>query len=188
MLAPVIMSKLPQEIKLILTRKFGKDIWAIDKLLTSLREEVEAREKVVLTDNDGLETFETLLNSGGQINNKKGKTFSCVYCEKPSHKSYQYSKITKPIDRKNFLLKQNRCFQCLRSGHQAKICTSKNYCYHCKGKHHSSICKAFKKRKEDSEETHDETTSNFAGNSSTVLLQTAKAKIQNVQKSHTETL
>ena len=63
MLAPVIMSKLPQEIKLILTRKFGKDIWAIDKLLTSLREEVEAREKVVLTDNDGLETFETLLTS-----------------------------------------------------------------------------------------------------------------------------
>ncbi|XP_066923466.1 uncharacterized protein [Clytia hemisphaerica] len=33
MLAPVIMSKLPQEIKLLLTRKFGKDVWAIDKLL-----------------------------------------------------------------------------------------------------------------------------------------------------------
>jgi len=46
MLAPVIMSKLPQEIKLTLTRKFGKDICEIDKLLNSLRDEVEAREKV----------------------------------------------------------------------------------------------------------------------------------------------
>lgn len=63
MLAPVIMSKLPQEIKLTLTRNFGKNIWAIDKLLDSLREEVEAREKVLLTDNDGVvENFENQIN------------------------------------------------------------------------------------------------------------------------------
>ena len=51
MLIPVIMTKLPQEIKLIITRQFGKDIWDIDLILNAFKNELEIREKLLFTDN-----------------------------------------------------------------------------------------------------------------------------------------
>ena len=127
MLAPVIMSKLPQEIKLILTRKFGKEIWAIDKLLYSLREEVEAREKVILTENEGNETYENFhVNAKCKKENNQRNSFPCVYCEKFNHKSHECVKISKPELRRNFLSKDNRCFKCLKQGHQAMSSVSGN--------------------------------------------------------------
>jgi len=122
MLAPVIISKLPQEIKLLLTRKFGKDVWAIDKLLQALQQEVEAREKVLLTENEGVES--------------SFRAFPCVYCGNAKHKTFQCSKISKPESRKEFLSKQKRCFKCLKPGHQTKTCMSRKGCYHCHGNHH----------------------------------------------------
>ncbi|XP_066921184.1 uncharacterized protein [Clytia hemisphaerica] len=181
MLAPVIMSKLPQEIKLLLTRKFGKDVWAIDKLLEALQQEVEAREKVLLTENEGVENYENLMSTGRPTDSKRRqpfRTFPCVYCGNASHKAYQCSKISKPESRKDFLIKQKRCFKCLKIGHDSKSCRSMRSCYHCRKNHHSSICKTFKKE----EDTPEDTQSNLASSSCTVLLQTAKAKIENVEK------
>ncbi|XP_066915771.1 uncharacterized protein [Clytia hemisphaerica] len=107
------MSKLPQEIKLLLTRKFGKDVWAIDKLLEALQQEVEAREKVLLTENEGVENYENLMSTGRPTDSNRRqpfRTFPCVYCGNASHKAYQCSKISKPESRKDFLIKQKRCF------------------------------------------------------------------------------
>ena len=178
MLAPVIMSKLPQEIKLILTRKFGKEIWAIDKLLYSLREEVEAREKVTLTENEGNETYENFhVNAKCRKESNQRNSFPCVYCEKFNHKSHECVKISKPELRRNFLSKENRCFKCLKQGHQAKTCRSRSMCYSCGGKHHSSICETFQKEKD--KENREQSVNNFAGNFSSVLLQTACADIVN---------
>ena len=188
MLAPVIMSKLPQEIKLLLTRKFGKDVWAIDKLLETLQQEVEAREKVLLTENEGVENYENLLSSSRSTSDSSKrrsqpfKSFPCVYCGNKKHKSFQCSKVTKPESRLEFLSKEKRCFKCLKQGHQAKDCSSRRTCYHCERNHHSSVCKAFKKNSQKDNSAED-TQSNLAGSSNTVLLQTAKAKIENTEKS-----
>ena len=43
-------------------------------------------------------------------------------------------------DRKEFLVKSGRCFQCLKKGHLSKDCRSKANCQNCRGRHHTSIC------------------------------------------------
>ena len=47
LLLPILMSRLPQEFKLILTRNVPKDKWSLDSLLLAFKEELEAREKCV---------------------------------------------------------------------------------------------------------------------------------------------
>ncbi|KAK3708351.1 hypothetical protein QZH41_004258 [Actinostola sp. cb2023] len=44
LLIPIIMSKLPSEIRLIITRKTKKPVWELDEILDLLQFEVEARE------------------------------------------------------------------------------------------------------------------------------------------------
>ena len=44
---PILMSRLSQEFKLILTRNVPKDKWSLDSLLLAFKEELEAREKCV---------------------------------------------------------------------------------------------------------------------------------------------
>ena len=47
LLLPILMSRLLQEFKLILTRNVPKDKWSLDSLLLAFKEELEAREKCV---------------------------------------------------------------------------------------------------------------------------------------------
>ena len=44
LLIPVIMSKLPSEIRLLVARKATNDVWQIDDLLKTIKSEIEARE------------------------------------------------------------------------------------------------------------------------------------------------
>ena len=43
------MSKITQELKLLITRQFGKDVWNINNILKSLKDEIETCEKLNLT-------------------------------------------------------------------------------------------------------------------------------------------
>ena len=54
MLVPVLFSKIPEELKLIISRKFGKDVWDIQSVLESLKLEVEAREKIYTQDSNSV--------------------------------------------------------------------------------------------------------------------------------------
>ena len=47
LLLPILMSRLPQEFKLILTRNVPKEKWSLDSLLLAFKEELEARENCV---------------------------------------------------------------------------------------------------------------------------------------------
>ena len=44
LLIPVIMTKLPQDLRLRVARETDKEVWEIDELMSQLRKEVEARE------------------------------------------------------------------------------------------------------------------------------------------------
>ena len=48
LLIPIMLSKLPDELRLIISRKFPKDVWNIDLLLQEFSVELGARERVVL--------------------------------------------------------------------------------------------------------------------------------------------
>ena len=43
--ASVLISKIPPELKLIVTRKMGDDDWDLNALMTTLEEELQARER-----------------------------------------------------------------------------------------------------------------------------------------------
>ena len=46
LLVPVVMEKIPSELRLIISRKFGsKETWDLDVLLNALKSELEARER-----------------------------------------------------------------------------------------------------------------------------------------------
>ena len=187
MLIPVLMSKIPDELKLILSRE--RD-WTLKNILEKMKLEIEAREKVKLRGDDASANFFTATN--------QNKRFECVYCGKTNHKSFQCRMITKPTSRKEVLMKQKRCFLCLKQGHSVRDCRSKMSCYTCNKKHHSSICFGKAKNSHLSDKTEEEnlktkqeetlepqqrgrepleTQNSYASAGSTVLLQTAKAKV-----------
>ena len=56
MLVPVLMSKLPEEMKLIISREFNsEEIWDIAKILEKFKAEIQAREKVCFVVNGNTE-------------------------------------------------------------------------------------------------------------------------------------
>eukprot|EP00794_Sanderia_malayensis_P019642 gene19641-biopygen13912 len=68
------------------------------------------------------------------------RTAECVYCNETNHKSFECTKVFGVTERKALLQSQKRCFNCTRVNHSARECRNKNLCFHCKNKHHSSIC------------------------------------------------
>ena len=48
LLVPVLLNKIPEEIRLIIGRKVKDDTWDLDTLITNLKEEINASEKCTL--------------------------------------------------------------------------------------------------------------------------------------------
>ena len=172
MLTPVLLSKLPDDFKLIISRQFGKTAWDIQKVLEFYNTELEAREKVNFENEQNAEKPFTgsALFSGSTSRAKKpnrsgndsfGKraddkspqsNVKCVFCGR-SHLSRLCEMVTKNDVRKNILSKERRCFKCFKVGHNAFNCKSNIKCFKCDGKHHTAVCTF------DSGKTHKETES-----------------------------
>ena len=144
LLIPVIMTKLPQELRLRFARETDKEVWEIDELMGVLRKEVEAREATELIKLSQVKapggfrgpvpptpTAATLLTSGSPVR--------CVYCHE-AHYSASCTKVCTPSERKAVLIRSGRCFNCLRANHKLRECESSKTCRHCNRKHHQSIC------------------------------------------------
>ena len=68
------------------------------------------------------------------------QTRACVYCDDPTHRSFECHRVTSFDERKNILAKKKLCFNCTGPKHRAIECNSKDSCRHCAKKHHTSIC------------------------------------------------
>ena len=142
LLSSVLLNKLPQELRLILSRGVGDDEWKLDRLMELLEEEVQARERATASSQAtsrrpvrGPPTAATLLTGGSET----VQTPTCYYCQQ-SHLASNCGVVKTPDERKRVLREKGRCFNCLRRGHVARQCRSKSKCTHCRGRHHSSIC------------------------------------------------
>ena len=105
--------------------------------------ELEARERAVLHDKSqssaegqAFPKFQIGTTTSALFTKHSGPTY--MYC-KQSHPSYSCKMVTNHAARKDILIKQGRCFVCLRKDHLSKNCPSKHECFKCKGKHHISI-------------------------------------------------
>lgn len=144
LLSSIIMSKLPQELRLIISREIKDQEWQLDTIMHVLENELEARERSVLHDESQLSAegqafpnFKMRTTTSALFTKHSGPT--CTYC-KQSHPSNSCKMVTNPAARKDILIKQGRCFVFLRKDHLSKNCPSKHECFKCKGKHHISIC------------------------------------------------
>ncbi|XP_068697018.1 uncharacterized protein [Montipora foliosa] len=164
LLIPIIMSKLPNEIRLEIARKSSNEVWKIDELLDTVKGEVEAREA-----SEAVKTREVPLrkppNPGG-------------------HYSASCTKVQQTKERRDILQRNNRYFICLKTGHDAKNCFKTKRCRHCDGKHYQSICVRIDKLTEQhrTPNEHATVTTTITAKTTTkgtVLLQTASCMAVN---------
>ena len=149
LLSSILMIKLPQEFRLVITREMGNDDWQLDQLLAIFKRELEARERAGAPPVNGNQS----LPPKPPNKNKRdpGTTFSlfngnangptCTYC-KGKHPSKDCKTVIDVLARKDLLKKYGRCFVCLRKDHISRNCPSKSKCHKCNGKHHESICQS----------------------------------------------
>ena len=109
MLVPVILSKLPQEFKLTISRSIGKNRWDVDVLLKRFQQELEIREKIEVTENNDF-TNSLYTNSEFQKNGAAKGPYPCVYCGRANHKSYECKTVSKLTSRKDILFRRNDVF------------------------------------------------------------------------------
>ena len=139
------MSKLPNEIRLEIARKSTDEVWKIDELLDTIKGEVEARKasEAVKTQevdvrkppNPGSNSSRSIPTANALVTTEgKEFQFRCVYCN-GEHYSASCTKVRQMKD----LQRNNRCFICLKTGHEAKNCFKTKRCRHCNGTHHQSI-------------------------------------------------
>ena len=145
LLIPIFMEKLPEELRLIVSREH-KDNWELTSVIKAVRNEVEARERCGMNTsvekksplkksfNPGNESTASALLSGnrGELN--------CLFC-KGNHRASECQVVTNIDERREILKKQGRCFNCLRRvGHLARNCDTKIQCFKCSGRHHLAVC------------------------------------------------
>ena len=172
LLIPIVLEKLPNVIRLQISRKLGKDNWNIDEFIKAINSEITARENYEFLKHDEHEENDRkkyepkhALTSG--INKKK-----CCFCKSEEHYSDKCEIIADVQARRDILKKERYCFNCLKPGHAKKDCRIKIKCYKCKslGSHHTALCE-FK-----------DSATNLVTQDTTILLQTADAKIINKKK------
>jgi len=108
LLSPVILSKLPQELRLIVSREVKEGRWHLDELMRLVDVEIKARERASNTSNSGanggrhskgpgksLPTNATLLTSESSVP-------KCSYCRQ-QHSSVSCRTVTDPTERKQIL-------------------------------------------------------------------------------------
>ena len=115
LLSSVLMTKLPSELRLMASRKFGdSDSWNFDELLKLIEAEVQARERSSAHSSQSehrpkdLPTGATLFTDTWSL--------QCCFCQ-GEHPSQNCQAITGVDSRREVLRKTGRCYICLRKGH-----------------------------------------------------------------------
>ena len=148
-LIPVIMSRLPAEVRLNVARLSTKDVWEINELLKVIQAEVEAREMsdtMKIQEKKGTQTTPTPRRgfSPGTANtllarSGDGSGIRCAFCDGEHHSS-AFEEVKEIQKRKNILRRDKRCL-CFSVGHRAKQCTRNEMCRVCdRTDHHQSVC------------------------------------------------
>ena len=69
----------------------------------------------------------------------------CVYCDDKHRRSHECKKVVTCRAETKVASQKILCFNCTDARHHAAQCQSQFTCFHCKKKHHSSICETIEK-------------------------------------------
>ena len=194
-LIPIIMAKLPADVRLQVARITNKDVWNIVELLQIIKREVEAREisdAVKTNERRSTEASQRGLNLGTASSlitrdRGSGKKKNCVFSGE-DHYSASCEGVSEISGCKDILKRDRRCFVCLSKGHRAAQCRSTKRCRKCNKRHYQAICESSPPTPEMKQppQTRENTNVNNAltstpRNKKLVLLQTARTFAQCVR-------
>ena len=189
LLISIIFDRIPEELRIIISRQFKDNNWDLDSLIRIFKEELFARERC-----SALSSEKGFHSNDRSFDEKPYTLFVdtvkvCVYCGNKDHNSTRCSKISDVNLRKQHFKKTGRCFVCLSKGHVSRDCKVNYSCVKCKQRHNVSICsqrsRDYEKnlnlnRKTPGDENY--STMHVNSNNKSILLQTATAKVLNTQE------
>ena len=152
LLAPIILERLPHQLKLIISQNLKSEIWDLDKILLLINEELRARVNCIIPNNNfnsisndekqggknNLSYFESP-TSGSALYSNQTHQNKCVFY-RGNHWSDKCKVISEPEARKEYLRKGNRCFLCLNQSYISRNYSKTKTCHYCKSLHNSAIC------------------------------------------------
>ena len=145
LLVPIILNKLPADVKKNLARQHGSDQWTIDELQGALLNEIRILEmgshhllKGQSSSPQFTASFHTNSTRKSPSDPQTPKKLACVYCKGP-HGSGTCEVIKDHQKRLEIIKREKLCFNCL-GRHIVPNCKSKYRCRKCGRKHHTSIC------------------------------------------------
>ena len=148
LLVPIILGKLPVEIKRNVARDHPAFEWSIDELREAILKEIRVFEAGVhitphpITDPPSMTaTFYAGAPPPHHKINRGSRDRACVYC-KGTYSTTNCTVITDHHKRLDYIKKEGLCFNCLAK-HRVAQCTSRNRCKQCSRKHHTSVCEAY---------------------------------------------
>ena len=125
------MERLPNTIKLQISRKLGKENWNMEQFLLVIHEETSARENFEYLKQNDFDKKE--------LNNQF--TTSSLHAQHEDHYSDPCEIVTDVNSRRETLSQGKSCFSCLKPGYIKKKCKVKVKCYRCRaeGSHHTAL-------------------------------------------------
>ena len=151
LLCPVILSRLPPDLRLEWARESENHEGDLEWLLEFLQNEISRRERsqsVIKQESHSAVSGNEIKGGPRQATTAALPSLSsvpessCTLCSRRGHtvnKCYDLTKV--PVSERKAVLKtHNLCFRCLSNskGHNFRRCTVK--CFSCKGNHHALLC------------------------------------------------
>ena len=144
LLFPILKEKIPDDLLMIISRKFGENVWTLEEILNYFDDELQAKESCVIfskSEKSASGNQASGISTAGSLHMQLSGTREsfvpkCVYCLN-KHPPSQCDKVTDVKARINVLKRFSKCFLCLKVGHVANRCTSSYICRKCDGKHHN---------------------------------------------------
>ena len=132
---------LPDDLLVIISRTFGRNVWVLDDLLKDFLEKLQAKEscksylEIQITESEKNEHGFSASGFYSENRELKSQKSRCLLSrrEPPSITLFEMTSFN---SRKEVLRKFSKCFICLTSGHLAKNCLSKCVCHKCNQRHH----------------------------------------------------
>ena len=175
---PTLLGKIPDAIRLTITRGRKYLEWTLGDTLEALLVEVELREDHCLAQHRSSEAKKGPVTSTALFAGKGDRR--CAFCLE-NHLPEDCKKVTKTEERKKLLIKFGRCFKCINKGHRARDCKASVQCKNCKGSHNTCLCELGSQQTpagDSGQPLVNSPSSLLVGTESRIALQTAQALIK----------
>ena len=168
LLIAIIFDRIPEELRIKISEKFGDNEWKLDEMLTVLKTQIEARERSIaigsFTPSECLldtqytsqamqiraseeESRRTDYFDRGVYNKKnqvsRNDLINCAFCNSNGHVSSKCRNVTDINVRYDIARKERLCFVCLKKFHRSDECPYDYNCIKCQRRHNVALCTQF---------------------------------------------